>query len=165
MTRARRARAAAVTTAALCCALGAQQYARALSDPVRQEAAARARALADGSRAVARLGSLDPGTGAAAVPAAWLDATAGELHTRLTHLPPLQGQPAAAAAVTAAAVTDLDAHAGTARLIAVLNVDPTRPEQNPGGTERRRVEATLLRTGAGWKVTGLTAVPVGEGGR
>ncbi|GJF34008.1 hypothetical protein KNE206_67080 [Kitasatospora sp. NE20-6] len=164
MTRARRVRAAALTAAALCCALGAQQYAQALSDPVRQEATARDQALADGSRAVARLGSLDPGTGSA-VPAAWLDATTGELHTRLTRLPPLQGQPAAAATVTAAAVTDLDAHAGTARLIAVLSVDPTRPEQNPGGTERRRVEATMLRTGAGWKVTGLTAVPVGEGGR
>lgn len=172
--------ACALLAAALCCALGARQLTRALDDPDRRYAAAHRQALADGTRGIARLGTLDRGTPdqgtpdrRTPVPADWLDATAGELHDSLGRLPGLQGQPAARSTVTSAAVTDLDVRAGTAHLIAVLRVD-LRTADTPqsgtpqsgtpqSGTERRRVEATLRRTGGGWKITELVTVPTGEG--
>jgi Mce-associated membrane protein len=41
-----------------------------------------------------------------------------------------------------------------------VNVLTTPAAGRPGGTDRKRLEAALARTGDGWKVTALTAVPV-----
>ena len=67
-----------------------------------------------------------------------------------------QAQVAAAGTVTDLAVTELDTRAGTAQVIATVQVDlGTR------GTQRKRFTAVLARTGKDWKLTSLTAVPVG----
>lgn len=60
------------------------------------------------------------------------------------------------AAFTSGAVTDLDKHAGTARVIAVLDVRLSTDGGKPA-TERRRVNADLVRTDAGWKVSRVEA--------
>jgi Mce-associated membrane protein len=64
--------------------------------------------------------------------------------------------------VTAAAVTELDTRAGTAKLIATVEVHLTPPAGTPT-TDRKRFEADLSRTGDGWKLSALTAVPAGSG--
>lgn len=99
-----------------------------------------ARAAADGTRAYAeaRDDALEAGRGDVAR-LSGTDATGAPVR----------------ATVTDAALTALDDRAGTARLIATVRV-----ESRPGGAERRRLEATLARTGDGWKVTTLTGVPV-----
>lgn len=63
--------------------------------------------------------------------------------------------------VTDAAVTELDTRAGTAKLIATVQVQVT-PAAGAATTDRKRFEAGLSRTAGGWKLTALTAVPVGS---
>lgn len=55
-----------------------------------------------------------------------------------------------------AAVTDLDANAGTASVIAVVDVTRTRASGKPS-TERRRMNADLLRSDGRWKVAAVEA--------
>jgi Mce-associated membrane protein len=57
--------------------------------------------------------------------------------------------------VTDLAVTELDTHAGTAQVIATVQV------KFGSSSERKRFTAVLARTGAQWKLSSLTAVPVG----
>jgi Mce-associated membrane protein len=92
----------------------------------------------------------------------WLDATAGDLHEQLKRTGTRKdtGTASARATVTDAALTALDNRAGTAELIATVRVETTPGDGEPTGTDRKRLEATLARTGDGWKVTALTAVPV-----
>jgi Mce-associated membrane protein len=63
--------------------------------------------------------------------------------------------------VTDAAVTELDTRAGTAKLIATVQVRVT-PATGTATTDRKRFEAGLSRTADGWKLTALTAVPAGS---
>jgi Mce-associated membrane protein len=56
------------------------------------------------------------------------------------------------ATVLDAALTDLDAKAGTARLIAAMSIDVTLEGQAPTN-KRNRVSADLERTGDDWKVS------------
>ncbi|OKJ93515.1 hypothetical protein AMK26_34065 [Streptomyces sp. CB03234] len=124
---------AAVAVAALLCGLAGWSYARAAGDETRAYAEARDSALDAGRRHVARLSSVDAG---------------------------LPGTASARATVTDAALTALDVRAGTAELIATVRVETTPGDGRPAGTDRKRLEADLTRTGDGWKVTALTAVPV-----
>lgn len=95
----------------------------------------------------------------------WLDASAGPLHDQLR-----QGQAAARArftkeganaegTVTSLAVTALDAGGGKATVIAAVRVRLT-PLGKPVTEQRKRYQAELLRTPAGWKVSTLTAIGV-----
>ncbi|MEU6850169.1 hypothetical protein ABZ901_09605 [Actinacidiphila alni] len=151
--------------AALVCALGARSYADTRGDGTLSYAKARDAALADGQRDITRLNTVD-GAHRDRDLAAWLDATTGPLHDRLagTH-----GADAAAleqsgtstrGRVTDAAVTELDTRAGTAKLIATVQVR-VEPRSGAATTDRKRFEAGLSRTPDGWKLTALTAVPVG----
>lgn len=152
---------AAVAVAALLCGLAAWSYARAAGDGSRAYAETRDDALDAGRGHLARLSSVD-----AAHPDAartqWLDATTGDLHEQLKKAGPRKdtGTASARATVTDIALTALDDRAGTARLIATVRVETTPRDGRPTGTDRKRLEATLTRTGDGWKVTALTAVPV-----
>ncbi|GAA2514306.1 hypothetical protein [Streptomyces gobitricini] len=153
--------AVAVAVAALLCGLAGWSYVRAAGDGTRAYAEARDDALAAGRGHVARLSSVDasrPDTARAR----WLDATAGDLHEQLKATDPRKatGGASTRATVTDAALTALDDRAGTAELIATVRVETTPAGARPGGTDRKRLEATLARTGDGWKVTALTAVPV-----
>ncbi|MGA4864390.1 hypothetical protein ACPCAC_03240 [Streptomyces lavendulocolor] len=153
--------AVAVAVAALLCGLAGWSYAGAAGDGTRAYAEARDDALAAGRAHVARLSSVDAAR-PDAVRAGWLDATTGDLHTRLKGTDPRKGTGGAStrATVTDAALTALDDRAGTAGLIATVSVTTTPAGGRPGGTDRKRLEAALARTGDGWKVTALTAVPV-----
>ncbi|MER8184633.1 hypothetical protein [Kitasatospora sp. NPDC094015] len=119
-------------------------------------------ALAAGRQALGRLTSTDAAR-PDATRAGWLAVTAGPLHDQLAAGPAPDPGVTARSTVTEAAVTALDTGAGTARVIAVVRVDLT---QAAGAvtTDRRRLAATLTRGPGGWKVTALTAVPVGAPG-
>ncbi len=60
--------------------------------------------------------------------------------------------------VVAAAVTELDPAAGTASVIASVEVTVT-PETGPAATKRVRFAATMTRTDRGWLLSGITQVP------
>ncbi|MEU0126860.1 MULTISPECIES: hypothetical protein [unclassified Streptomyces] len=161
---------AALLAAALVCALGAWSYAQARGDDTLAYAKSRDAALADGERHLARLTSMD-GKNAAGVESgltAWLAASTGPLHDRLESTRRkdagelTESGATARGKVTDAALTALDERAGTAALIATVDVQVT-PRTGKGGTERKRFEATLARTGQGWKVKALEALPVGGG--
>lgn len=60
------------------------------------------------------------------------------------------------ATLVRAAVTALDKHAGTASVIVVLDVDLASKGRKPS-TERRRLNAELLRSERGWRVSSVAA--------
>lgn len=157
--------AAAWTAAAVVCALGVWSYADTSGDGALSYGKARDAALADGTRDIARLNTVDAAHAAADLDQ-WLTATTGPLHDRLssTHTADTttveQSGTSTRGKVTDAAVTELDTRAGTAKLIATVEVQVT-PASGTATTDRKRFEAGLSRTGDGWKLTALTAVPVG----
>ncbi|WP_405690856.1 hypothetical protein [Streptomyces sp. NBC_01185] len=162
---------AGMLAAVLVCAFGGWSYAQARGDDTLAYAEARDAALADGRTNLARLNSMD-GRSASSVRtglAAWLAASTGPLHDRLESTrkkdtAELTDDGATARGkVTDAALTALDERAGTAALIATVDVEVT-PRTGKAGTQRKRFEASLARTGDGWKIKALDAIPVGSGG-
>ncbi len=94
--------------------------------------------------------------------AAWLDVTTGGLHRDLAGDQAGQVEQArqtktvASAELLRAAVTELNAHAGTARMIAVLEVRlATRGEK--ASTGRKRVNADLVRRDGQWQISAVEA--------
>ncbi|MFB7918800.1 hypothetical protein [Streptomyces sp. NPDC056061] len=159
---------AAVLVAALICALGGWSYAQARGDDTLAYARSRDAALAAGRHHLARLNSLD-GKDATSVDAGlrqWLDVSTGPLHDQLARTRKKDAEDlrragsTARGTVTDAALTALDDRAGTAEMIATVDVRITE-RTGRSGTERKRFEATLARTGDGWKIKALTAIPVG----
>uniref|UniRef100_A0AAU3GQM2 Mce-associated membrane protein n=1 Tax=Streptomyces sp. NBC_01401 TaxID=2903854 RepID=A0AAU3GQM2_9ACTN len=159
---------AALLVAVLVCALGTWSYTQARGDDTLAYAKSRDTALAEGKQHLTRLTSMD-GTSAARVKSgleAWLTASAGPLHDRLESTRTKDARELTESGatvrgkVTDAALTALDDRAGTAALIATVDVEVT-PRTGKAGTERKRFEATLARTGDGWKIKALDALPVG----
>lgn len=157
--------AAAWTVAAVVCALGAWSYADTSGDDALSYGKARDAALAAGKSDIALLNTVDAAHAADDLDR-WLTATTGPLYDRLssTHTADTatvrKSGTSTRGKVTDAAVTELDTRAGTARLIATVEVRVT-PASGTATTDRKRFEAGLSRTGDGWKLTALTAVPVG----
>ncbi|MFI0355648.1 hypothetical protein [Actinomadura sp. 9N407] len=95
----------------------------------------------------------------------WLDSSTGPLHdqlkrTRNDSKQKIQKAGAGAAgSVTDAALTALDQRSGSARVIATVKIEVTRPGAAPT-VQRKRYDAALARTAAGWKLKSLTALPV-----
>jgi Mce-associated membrane protein len=114
-----------------------------------------------GRQEIATLNTLDPRAADAGL-RRWLDASAGPLHDELRRTFAQnkrkieQARTGAAGTVTDLAVTELDTRAGTARVIATVQV-----KLGATGLDRKRFTAVLARTGRDWKLTSLTAVPVG----
>ncbi|WP_371483014.1 hypothetical protein [Kitasatospora sp. NBC_00315] len=160
----------AVLAAAVFCALAAHSYAQARDDDTLAQARARDTVRTVGQEEIGRLNSVD-----AQHVEDWLrerlDATSGPLHDQMrrstdSDRTALQQSGASArGTVTDAAVTALDRAAGTAKLIATVDVLVT-PKAGGGtpSTDRKRFEATLDRTADGWRITTLTAVPVADSG-
>jgi Mce-associated membrane protein len=117
----------------------------------------RDRALTLGSRAVATLNTLDRARPEVSVDQ-WLAVTSGPLHDQLKRDGAGQAANSATGTVTAAAFTSYKEDAAT--LIASVNVQLTPPSGAPT-VQRQRFEAALSRAGGDWKLTSLTAVPVG----
>lgn len=92
----------------------------------------------------------------------WLRVTAGDLHSELdadreSLIKRARGtRTTSTAKLVQAAVTDLDALAGSARVIAVLDVRVARAG-GKASTERRRMNADLLRTAGGWRISAVEA--------
>lgn len=158
--------AVAWTAALAVCAAGAWSYAGTRGDDALSFGKARDAALTDGTRDIARLNTVDAAHAAADLDR-WLDATTGPLHDRMSTTRTAdaatvkQSGTSTRGEVTAAAVTELDTRAGTAKLIATVEVHLT-PHTGTPTTARKRFEADLTRTTAGWKLSTLTAVPAGS---
>ncbi|MBW4715946.1 nuclear transport factor 2 family protein [Saccharothrix obliqua] len=96
----------------------------------------------------------------------WLDSSTGELRGEVeTGRDTRRKQIADARTVTVsrvldAAVTDLDARAGKARLIAVVETTVT-PEGGRPVKKVNRYQTNLARTDAGWKLSALGPVAAG----
>jgi Mce-associated membrane protein len=162
MRRARVPAAVGLALAAAFCGTGAWTYAQARGDDALAYSRQRDEALADGRRAVAVLNTLDASSKARAQAGirAWRAASAGPLQEELGRTAPKTGA-SARGTVTEAAVTALDTRAGTAKLIATVRVDVTPAGTKTPTTDRKRLEAVLVRTGGGeWKVKALDAVPL-----
>ncbi len=94
--------------------------------------------------------------------AAWLDVTAGGLHQDLAGDQAGQREQArqtktvSNAEVLRVAVTELNAHAGTARVIAVLSTT-LETQGKKASTGRKRVNAELVRRDGQWKISVVEA--------
>ena len=126
---------------------------------------ARDEALTAGRELVARLCTLDyhrldQGLGQ------WLDASTGPLHDRLAHTDDAtkktltQDATVSTGKVLDAALSELDEHAGTAKLIASVEITAQKEGVAPA-TKRNRFAAGLSRTEGGWKLSALDELPVG----
>ncbi len=151
----------ATVSGLLACALAAGWWAErpaAATEP----APARDAALADGRADLVALSSAD-GAAASQSLRGWLAATTGSLHDGLqsgsaTSLSGLTSSGTEAkGSVTAAALTALDPGGGTATLIATLSVQVSATGTT-AQTQQRGVQAQLLRTADGWKVSALTTI-------
>ncbi|MFB9838930.1 hypothetical protein [Actinoallomurus acaciae] len=124
-------------------------------------AQARDQVRRDARREIAVLNTLDPRQSDAGL-SRWLDASTGALRDSLRRTSAQDRQKAVKAGtaaegtVTDLAVTELDTRAGTAQVIATVQV-----RLGASTTERKRFTAVLARTGAQWRLSSLTAVPVG----
>ncbi|MFE6781219.1 hypothetical protein ACFVFF_03080 [Streptomyces sp. NPDC057680] len=162
MRRGRILGAAALVVALGFCGTGAWTYAQARTDEGLAFSRERDTALSEGRARLTVLNSLDASTRAQAEAGirAWRDASTGPLRTELGRTAPAVGA-SARATVTEAALTALDARAGTAKLIATVRVDVTPRGGGAASTDRKRLEAVLTRTGEDtWRVAALSAVPV-----
>lgn len=134
------------------------------ADPAR----ARDAALADGRADLTALSSADgaSSSGSSQSLHSWLAATTGPLHDGLqsgsdSSLASLRSSGTdAKGSVTAAALTSLDAGAGRATLIATLSVQVSATGTT-AQTQQRGIQAQLVRTGTGWKVSSLTTLTGG----
>ncbi|MFB9907525.1 hypothetical protein [Allokutzneria oryzae] len=99
----------------------------------------------------------------------WLEESAGGLNEEFRRMSAeskdqiRQARTVTEGRVTDAALTELDGNAGTAKLIASVEVAVT-PDGGPPATKRNRYQADLLRTPSGWKTTSLTPVPLSAPG-
>ncbi len=142
------------------CGWSSWSYLESRHDESVRFAAARDQVARDGRREIATLNTLSPRDGDAGL-RRWLDASTGPLHDELKRDTAVnrqkieQARTDAKGTVTDLAVTELDARAGTAQVIATVEV-----HLGTTGTGRKRFSAVLARTGGHWKLTSLTAVPV-----
>jgi Mce-associated membrane protein len=96
--------------------------------------------------------------------ARWLDVATGPLREELSSaqdaskLQIAKAKTVTTGTVLEAAVTELDTSAGTARVIAAVEI-MVKPEAGEQAAKRSRFQADLARTDAGWKLTGLAQVP------
>lgn len=142
------------------CGWSAWSYLGSRHDDSVRFAVARDQVARDGRHAIATLNTLSPRDGDAGL-RRWLDVSTGPLHDELKRDSALnkhkieQARTDATGTVTDLAVTELDARAGTAQVIATVQV-----RLGTTGTGRKRFSAVLARSGRHWKLTSLTAVPV-----
>ena len=138
---------------------------RAANDQASTYGTARDDALQHGRELVAELSSLDYHHVDQDI-ARWLDASTGPLHDQLartddaTKKTLTQDSTVASGKVLDAALSELDDHAGTAKLLASVEITIAKQGVAPA-TKRNRFAAALTRTDAGWKLSALDQLPVG----
>ena len=150
-----------IAAAAAFCAWSGWSYWQSRHDQDVRVAQARDAVARAGRQQIAALNTLDPKRSDATL-RAWLAASSGPLHDELARTSAqnrqkiAQARTTATGTVTGLAVTELDTRAGTAQVIATVQV-----RLGDTGTGRKRFSAVLTRTGARWRLTALTAIPVG----
>ncbi|MEV2254392.1 hypothetical protein AB0I94_28050 [Streptomyces sp. NPDC050147] len=164
--RQRRAWLLALVLAALFCGFSGWTYARTQADDDLAHARDRDVALAEARRHIGTLNSMD-GHDVRASLRAWTDAADGPLKDELRRTGDdsakvlEQEGTSTRATVTDAALTALDARAGTAKAIATVRVEVTE-RTGRSTTDRKRFEAGLKHTGESWKLSSLTALAAGS---
>jgi Mce-associated membrane protein len=156
---------ALVAAAAVFAGWSGYEWYTASHDPALTYGVARDDALTSGRTLVAELSSLDyhdvdGGLGR------WLAASTGPLHDQLAHTDETTKKTLAANATVAtgkvldAALSELDEHAGTAKLLASVEITMAKQGTAPA-VKRNRFAAALTRTAEGWKLSALDQLPVG----
>ena len=96
----------------------------------------------------------------------WLSASTGPLHDQLARTDDTTKKTLAANATVAtgrvldAALSELDEHAGTAKMLASVEITMAKQGTAPA-VKRNRFAAALSRTPDGWKLSALDQLPVG----
>lgn len=96
----------------------------------------------------------------------WLDVSTGALHDELadtddeTRTTLRQGGSVSTGTVLDAAISELDQRAGTARMLASVEITVAKEGAEPA-SKRNRFVAQLTRTDAGWKLSAIDQVPLG----
>jgi Mce-associated membrane protein len=137
-----------------------------LSAP-RASAAAQSRdaALRAGEQDVLNFNTLDYKTVAQGL-RLWEQSSTGTLHTQIAtgqasfEQEIRQAQTVTTARILDGALTSLDSHAGTAKIIVALQLTVT-PAHGSATTKQSRLAGQLTLTTAGWKLSSLSQVPVG----
>lgn len=172
MTRARRAdpllitAMAAALVAAVFAAWFGSSWASAAQSGSLGYSRTRDQALRDGEQAVQNLNTLDYRTVAAGL-AVWQESSTGTLHTDLVQAQQQyeqvirQQKTVTSAKVLDGALTQLDTHAGTATIMAAVQLTVV-PSSGKPVTKLEREEGTLTRTSSGWKLSDLTYPAVGS---
>jgi Mce-associated membrane protein len=99
--------------------------------------------------------------------ASWADTTTGALHTEITGLTPdkkkqlTDAKPVTSAKVTSSAVKELDDRGGKATVIAAIEKTVQTGNGKPQPSYQR-IQATMTRTGDGWKLDNLGPVPYAQ---
>ncbi|MGW0903255.1 hypothetical protein [Streptomyces sp. NPDC002853] len=155
---------AALLVGALFCGFSGWTYAHTRADDDLAHARARDSALHAARTHIAVLNTMD-GNNVRGSLRAWTKAADGPLADELRRT----GDDSAKAleqegtstrgTVTDAAVISLDSRAGTAKVIATVRVEVTA-RTGKSTTDRKRFEAGLDDSGAGWKLSSLSALPV-----
>jgi Mce-associated membrane protein len=128
-------------------------------------ATTRDEALGAGREHIARLTSLDHNDIDGGIQQ-WLQVSTGSLHEELagtdeqTKAKLRQAATVSNGRVLDAAISELDVRAGTARMLASVEITVTKLGAEPA-TKRNRFVAQLARTDAGWKLSAIDQVPLG----
>ncbi|WP_244223728.1 hypothetical protein [Amycolatopsis circi] len=147
----------ALAAAAAFAAWSAWSWHAAATAPTSTAGAARDEAVAAGRTLVATVTTFDPQHRDQDL-AHWQSATTGALQTTLPNNVPSDGT-ATAGHVLDAGLSDLDAEAGTAKLLASVEITVAK-DGTAQPVRRTRLSATLARTASGWKLSSLEQLGV-----
>ncbi|MFI0447288.1 hypothetical protein [Actinomadura sp. 6N118] len=137
----------------------------AKDDPARDVAAARDQALAQGRQAMVNLNTLDHRATDRDLKV-WQDSSTGELYNQIAAgreglaADVNRNKTVTSAKILEAAITELDAAAGKATMIAAVRVTVT-PPTGAATTRTSRQTGQLTRTAEGWKLASLGQAPSG----
>jgi Mce-associated membrane protein len=140
-----------------------------LSAPrVSSDAGVRDQALRSGEQAVLNFNTLDYRHVDAGVNL-WLQSSTGSLHASIVagqtsfEEQIVKAQTTTSARILDAALTQLNVQSGRAVIIVAIQLTVT-PAHGAASTKQSRLEGTLARTASGWKLSGLSQVPVQAAG-
>lgn len=142
----------ALTAAAAFAAWSAWSWHSAATAPTSTAGATRDEAVTAGRTLIATVTTFDPQHRDQAL-THWQAATTGALQTTLPTSVPTDGS-ATTGHVLDAGLSDLDADAGTAKLLASVEITVTK-DGAAQPVRRTRLAATLARTASGWKLSSL----------
>ncbi|QFG23673.1 hypothetical protein [Actinomadura sp. WMMB 499] len=138
---------------------GGRSWYAAAHDDAAAYSRVRTEALRAGEQSVQNLNTLDYRTLEPDL-RTWRESTTGELHEEITRgraefeKRVREARTVTSAKVLEAAVAELDARSGRARVLVAVEITVTPPEGDPV-VKQDRLVARLDRTGGGWKLSGL----------